>query len=193
MSALAVFKEVRLAGTVYLVSRHEFSTRVEYTAWEPTTFTKVTSFMTKMGHDEIYIDQATKKKWGAINSRNPRNPEDDQLVLKLFDVKLLGKGFLPEGIITLTRGKIVMKKTTMDGKPMVDEVKPPTPKPAKAKKRQEDDFSTMLGAMDMNKLKYVAKLNNVTFKDSDTPGLLKMRVLNALRHIAKKGGTPIFA
>lgn len=187
---LVTYKEITFEGKPYLISRHEYRDRTEYTAWEPAgPDVRVVSFMTKMSHSSMYLDPRTDRKWGAISARIPRDiAQDDRLTLLLLNPKVAGKDFVPRNDGALYHGKIVLRKDKPD-----DNLPNPTPNNLTMKPHKEpkpaDDVKNMLSMVTMEGMQKMARANNVPLKDTDTPGLLKMRLSNALRKILASGGT----
>lgn len=189
------WKDLTYLRQPYRVSKEEFPTKTVYTAWEKAdqSLSHKTKFMTERSHSRLYHEG--RDAWGAINERRlpdgieqmtPRSPERIEATLKLNDVllqlcmQLISSAFNVEGGVP-TKGQIV----SVRGNPI--EIKENRGARSVRSVVTSDRVKEMLAVTDMPNMQKLAKLNNVPLKDSDTAGLLKMRLANAFRKIIKDG------
>ncbi len=189
-------KEVEHKGCKYIVSRAEFNDRVEYQAWEPMfeSITRPKGASYFASHEDVYRDDKGYR-WGSLDSRSypddihvmtPCSPErlkeEEAFWRKTREIAtLIIKSAFKVAGTPDERGKIVAKRNT---KVELPESKN---KPTGRSSVIRDGVRDLLEAAAFPRLKQLAKLNGVTVKDKDTAGLLKMRLMNALRHKIKKG------
>lgn len=181
-----MIKEVIIGEVTYLAMKTEYGTptpRVEVSAWEPAT-KHGAGFIGGSSHSHTYTD-ADKRLWGNVQRRRwssaielltPNSPER---------VKAQ-QDFLGEA--DLLAAAIIKKAKLGEATNMTDQIeKPKAEKKPKTVQPYADEIKQIVGVADFPRLKELAKKNDVPVKDSDTAGLLKMRLMNAFRSKLTKG------
>lgn len=190
------YKKISHGGTKYLVSRIEYSDRIEYRAWERAQPSNSESgFLSNAAHRTTY--QAGGELWGDISTRCPSaatslmTPLSERRVIAEAEEMLKAKNLahiLIRSVFDVVCGEdagcLIIKR---DAPVKLDEPKQKDEGRQSAKYKTDDPVRNMLAVVPFEKLKELAKLNSVPVKLSDTAGLLKMRVMNAFRAKIKKG------
>lgn len=193
----AEFKKITQDKKQYLVSCHQYSSYTTHEAWEPAEKDD-RGFLTGGTHYKTYIG-IPKELWGDIMTRvfperiqmmtpmsSERRIKEQQFIAdcaKLVE-SLVYAAFKVKPPFLIYRDKPIELK---EEKSMENKRSPLTKKIDPEKEKIANIVKKILEVADFNRLKQLAKLNSVMIKDSDTVGLLKMRVMNAFRTKLGKG------
>lgn len=182
-------KQIKLSNETYIVSRTEYPDRTVYVAWEKSGVQRRTgtAFIVAQDHVEIFTDE-NKQVWGAIDKRSL--PQEIQWETPKSEKRLkMERAFKSSGCLlgaTLIEMAFPVKCDATDGRAIImgknavrDEPKAAAP---------TDKVRDLLAVADFPQLIRLANLNGVPVKPTDKPGLLKMRLSNALRNKIDKGG-----
>jgi len=194
------WKKVKLGRNVYRVSREEFPTKIVYTAWEHAerrTQPEQPGFVDSVSHSRLWGEKEGGIIWGAINDRHlpidikvmtPRT-EEYFAAVKKFKEKTFDLAY---NLIIMAYPDLKQSENEYKGQITILHMKPVEVKDYVVRGvRPEEDIDPVkqiLAVTDMPNMVVLAELNDVPTKPSDTAGLLKMRLSNALRKILKNGG-----